>query len=131
MGGLNISCGEYLADDKAGSAFERVLSELPNVDSGLKRVILSGFDDQEFTVIESEVASQLIEPLKAYRQEIEGLIGHDDWAMETAREEASGSDPLKLKWGEGRGWRMYCAVNLLRACEVSEASGEPVVVCLG
>jgi len=36
--------------------------------------------------------------------------------------------PAALKWGEGRGWHLYCAKNLLAACEHSVVTEEPVVV---
>ncbi|WNH44952.1 hypothetical protein [Xanthomonas hawaiiensis] len=58
-------------------------------------------------------------------------IGHDDHLQETRREDETGPDPAALKWGEGRGWRLYCAKNLLAACEHSAVIDEPVVVSVG
>lgn len=131
MSGLNISCGEFVADDKSGSAFERVLLDLIGVPEDIKHDILSGFEEQEFVHIEPSCAAALIEPLETYRSQMVAQIGHSDWWAETQREEANGSDPVKLKWGEGRGWRLYCSVNLLAACRASVQGGEPVAVCLG
>ena len=131
MGGLNISCGEFMADDKSGSAFERVVLDLVGVPNEMKRDILSGFEEQEFVLIEPKCAAAIIEPLEGYRSQMVAQIGHSDWLAETQREEESGGDPVKLKWGEGRGWRLYCSVNLLAACRASVQCGEPVAVCLG
>jgi hypothetical protein len=131
MSGLNISCGKCFADDKAGSAFERVLEDLPNVSDDTKRDILSGFDNNEHTTIGSDIAVHLIDSLRRYRDQLVSEIGHGDWLKEMDREQETGANPVELKWGEGRGWRLYCAVNLLAACEHSSVSQEPVVVCLG
>ncbi|WP_017461002.1 hypothetical protein [Dyella ginsengisoli] len=131
MSGLNISCGDFLADDKSGSAFERVLIDLPRIDGAIKHQILSSFDSAEYTVIEATLAKDLVSSIRAYRDQLVLEIGHDDYLKEMEREEQTGADPIKLKWGEGRGWRLYCSNNLLAACEQSAATQEPVVVCLG
>ena len=131
MGGLNISCGNFLGEDKSGSAFEVVLSQLDGVDPFVKDKLLSGFNDEEYVLIETQISSLLVEPLRLYRDGLIKDIGHDDWLRETLLEESNGGNPTDLKWGEGRGWRLYCAENLLRACQHSAASEEPVVVCLG
>lgn len=130
MGGLNISCGSFQADDKSGSAFESVLLELPDVPAGMKRDILSGFDNEEYVLIDPGHAASLIQPLEAYQKQLIAQIGHSDWMVEAQREEQNGGDPVKLKWGEGRGWRLYCTTNLLAACRESAESTAPVVVCL-
>lgn len=131
MSGLNISCGEFLAEDKSGSAFERVLLDLLGVPEDMKQDILSGFEEQEYVLIEPSRAAALIQSLEAYQSQMVAQIGHSDWWVETQREEENGGDPVKLKWGEGRGWRLYCSANLLAACRTSVQGGEPVVVCLG
>jgi hypothetical protein len=131
MGGLNINCGEFFADDKSGSAFERVLSDLLGFDDEVKQEILSGFDDNEYTLIEPSYAAQMISPLKVYRDALIRDIGHSDFHKEIDREQSNGGDPVKLKWGEGRGWRLYCAINLLAACEHSLRHQQPVAICLG
>ncbi|MGZ5857342.1 MAG: hypothetical protein ACXWJK_08900 [Burkholderiaceae bacterium] len=130
MAGLNISCGDFQADEKSGSAFERVLLDLPGIDDGVKQQILSGFDNEEYVLIEAVGAAELVSSIRAYLDNLVMEIGHSDYRAEMEREEQAGADPVKLKWGEGRGWRLYCAINLLRACENSAETQEPVVVCL-
>ncbi len=128
MSGLNISCGEFQADEKSGFPFERVLSALPGISGETREQILAGFDDGESTLIAPELAIELIPQLRDYRDALVSEIGHSDFLQEMNREEASGVCSVKLKWGEGRGWRLYCAVNLLAACEHSALSRQPVVV---
>jgi hypothetical protein len=130
MSGLNISCGDFHAGDKAGTAFERVLSELPDVASELQQHILSGFDHAEHILIEPANAAQLIPSLRRYRKQLITEIGHDNPLQEMSREEKTGVCSIKLKWGEGRGSRLYCAINLLAACEKSAIAQQPVLVCL-
>lgn len=128
MSGLNISCGDFHAGDKAGTAFERVLSELPEIPQQTRQKILSGFDTGEHTLIDPDDAAALMPALIAYRDRLIGEIGHADWLQEMEREERSGVCSIKLKWGEGRGSRLYCAVSLLEACERSALTRQQVLV---
>jgi len=130
MSGLNISCGDFQADDKSGSAFERVLRDLPEISDASRQEILAGFDEQDFTLIAPDMALKLIPQLRSYRDLLVTEIGHGDFLREMAREESVGICSVKLKWGEGRGARLYCAINLLAACERSAASLEPVAIRL-
>jgi hypothetical protein len=130
MSGLNISCGNFSSEDKAGTPFERVIDELSDIPQEIKKNILSGFDTDEHTFIDPEDAKLLIPPLRAYRNHLVAEIGHDDWMREIDREERTGVCSVKLKWGEGRGWRLYCTVNLLAACQESARTRQPVLVCL-
>lgn len=131
MSGLHISCGDFQAEEKSGSAIERVLRDLPEFSDTFRQEILAGFDEGESTLIRSEVAVALIPRLRAYRDSLISEIGHSDFLREMNREDQLGIPPVKLKWGEGRGWRLYCAINLLAACEHSAVSLEPVSVSLG
>jgi len=128
MSGLSISCGEFRADDKSGSAFERVLKDLPHLPDEARQAILAGFDDGEFTRIATDVAAALIPHLRAYQDSLIAEIGHSDSLREIEREERTGICSVKLKWGEGRGWRLYCTTSLLAACEHSAKSRQPVTV---
>jgi hypothetical protein len=131
MSGLNISCGNYRADDKSGSAFERVISDLPGVADELKHQILAGFEDGEYVVIDAALAASLVPAICSYRDSLVGEIGHADYLREMEREEREArATPVELKWGEGRGWRLYCSINLQAACERAADTQEPVVVCL-
>ncbi|MCC4589953.1 hypothetical protein LL974_02260 [Xanthomonas campestris pv. cannae] len=55
--------------------------------------------------------------LRAYRDQLVADIGHDGTFRKKRREDETGADPVVLKWGEGLAWRLYCAKNLLAACE--------------
>lgn len=131
MSGLNISCADIHAGDQAGTAFERVLSELPDISNETRQQLMSGFDEGEHTLIDSADAANLIPSLRIYRDQLIAEIGHDDALLEMGREERSGVCSIKLKWGEGRGSRLYCAANLLAACERSVSAQQPVLICLG
>lgn len=130
MSGLNISCGSFSSEDNAGTPFERVIDELSGVPVKIKKNILSGFDTDEYTFIDPEDAELLIPALLGYRSFLMAEIGHDNWMREIDREESTGVCSIKLKWGEGRGWRLYCAVNLLAACQESAKTRQPVLVSL-
>jgi hypothetical protein len=131
MSGLNISCGDIRAGDQAGTAFERVLSELPGISNETRQQLMSGFDEGEQTLIDPADAASLIPSLRLYRDQLIAEIGHDDALQEMAREERTGICSIKLKWGEGRGSRLYCTINLLAACERSVSAQQPVLICLG
>jgi hypothetical protein len=130
MSGLYISCGDFRAGDQAGTAFERVLGELPEIPPQARQKILSGFDVGEHTLIDPDDAAALVPSLTAYRDRLVMEIGHADWLQEMESEERSGVCSIKLKWGEGRGSRLYCAVSLLAACERSALTRQPVLICL-
>jgi hypothetical protein len=130
VSGLNINCGDFPSDDKSGSAFEQVLKELHGLDEDLKNEILAGLDEGEFTLIQPEQAQLIIAPLTKFKASLVREIGHEDWAKETEREELAGADPVELKWGKGRGWKLYCARNLLGACHHSVSTSEPIAICL-
>lgn len=130
MSGLNISCGAFQADDKSGTAIERVLRDLPGFPEKSRNEILAGFDDGNSTLIAPNVAAELVQRLRGYRDALIAEIGHGDFLREMNREENLGVCSVKLKWGEGRGARLYCAVNLLAACEYSSVSHEPVAIYL-
>jgi len=130
MSGLNISCGAFQAGEKSGTAIERVLRELRELSDESRDEILAGFDEGEFTLIPPDIATELVPRIRNYRDALISEIGHDDFLREMTREENLGICSVKLKWGEGRGWRLYCAVNLLAACEHSAVSREPVAICL-
>jgi hypothetical protein len=130
MGGLHISCGSFSGEDKSGSAFEGVLGALQDAPAGFIADITAGFEDSEYVLIPADKAAVLLPLVVAFRERLVSEIGHDDWWKETLEEEKAGLKPVDAKWGAGRGWRLYCATDLIRACEVSSVEQEPVLVCL-
>jgi hypothetical protein len=90
--------------------------------------IRRGLDRGDYVLIPEARAAQLLPLLQSYRHVLIAAIGHDDWARETAAEESAGMDSIEAKWGAGRGWRLYCVTDLIRACEASIAQHE--VICV-
>jgi len=129
MGGLYISSGSFRGSDKSGSAFEGVLDALDG-DPDLVEEIRSSFSDAEYLLISEEQAGRLLPLLANYKRKLVAEIGHDDWSKETAAEEAAGLDPTDAKWGAGRGSKLYCVTDLIRACEVGLAEHQPVAVVM-
>jgi hypothetical protein len=129
MGGLNISAGSFQGADKSGSAFEGVLDALEG-DPDLIEEIRSGFDDAEYLLISEEQVARLLPLLVSYRKKLVSEIGHDDWSREAEAEEAAGLDATEAKWGAGRGWKLYCVTDLIRACEIGLLEHEPVAVVM-
>ncbi|MBB5943507.1 MULTISPECIES: hypothetical protein [unclassified Xanthomonas] len=78
MSGLNISCGDLVTDEKSGSALERVLEDLTDIEDAIKQQILSGLDEDDRVLIEPPVAKDFVPVLRAYRDQLVADIGHDD-----------------------------------------------------
>jgi len=137
MGGGYISCGDFLGEDKSGSAISGVFealepllsAEASDVMERLNADVEQRFDEgeQEFR-IPPPLAALLVEPLERYQQELGARLGHPDPAEAPDLDRASGLDPIDAKWGAGDGWRYYCVHDLLQACQLSRESGQPVVV---
>ncbi|MFC4526333.1 hypothetical protein ISN76_19090 [Dyella halodurans] len=130
MAGLHISCGTFSGDDKSGSAFEAVLKALGNVSDDLVPSITSGFETSEFVTISATQAEVLLPALIEYRKALVEEIGHQDWRRATADDEKAGLDPVKAKWGQGNGWRLYCVTDLIAACKTAVTEHQEVVVVL-
>lgn len=128
MAGLNISCGTFSGEDKSGSALEGVLDALPHAPRDLVQRIKSGFDKSDHVLISEEQAAVLLPLLMEYRKRLVKDIGHEDWVAETNAEETAGLDSVAAKWGAGRGWRLYCTTDLIRACETSLAEHQPIAI---
>lgn|SRR5512138_1325367 len=128
MGGIYISSGSFRGGDKSGSAFEGVLDALEG-NPDLIEEIRSGFD-AEYLLISEEQAGRLLPLLVSYMKKLISEIGHDDWSKEAEAEEAAGLDATEAKWGAGRGWKLYCVTDLIRACEVGLVEHQPVAVVM-
>ncbi len=128
MAGGNIHCGTYEARDKSGSAFEGVLKEVRASIFDLATEIDRQLEENEYVLLSTEQAKQLIEPLNDYHNRLIEEIGHDDFNREIQREEDEGMNPVDAKWGVSRGWRLYCVIDLLGACRTSVNENEPVCI---
>lgn len=130
MSGLNIHCGSFQGAEKSGSAINGVLKALPGNLRELAQSIDFQFESAEYARISVEQTVSLLPALVAYRHYLLEQIGHDDWWKKTMEEEAAGLEPVKAKWGDGLGWRLYCVTDLIKACEASQAENCEIAICL-
>ena len=130
MSGGEIYCGSFSGEDKSASAFEGVLKDMarlrlaPDTVGQLQALLDSG--EEMHIEIPAPLAEELFPALLEYRQALVADIGHNDWMREAESEDDAGMDGIEAKWGASRGWRLYCATDLVRACEVSTAENEPI-----
>ena len=130
MSGLNIHCGSFQGDEKSGSAINGVLKALPKIPKELVQSIDSQFESAEFALISVEQTVPLLPALVSYRHQLLEQIGHDDWWKKAMEEDAAGLEPVRAKWGDGLGWRLYCVTDLIKACEASQAQNCEIAICL-
>jgi hypothetical protein len=128
MAGGNIHCGTFEAADKSGSAFEGVIKEIRSSIESIAEDFARQLDEGEYVLISPLMAKNLIEVLDIYLILLIKEIGNDDCHQEILREENAGMDPVDAKWGESRGWRLYCVTDLLGACRTSINENEPVCI---
>ena len=137
MGGGYISCGEFMGEDKSGSAFEGVLrgilTMLPpkeavtftmHVATPLLQALQEG---QEQFEIPPDMVGHLFEPLKRYHAHLDHMLGHPHPHEAPELDRQRGLDMIEAKYGSGPGWQFYCTHDLVRACEVSRRTGEPII----
>lgn len=128
MAGGSIHCGSFVSGDKSGSAFEGVLKDMRVLIPEIAEEIDRQLEEGEYVLIEPGEVKKLIEPLTNYRLKLVEEIGHDKFDQEISREEEAGMDSVSGKWGESRGWRLYCVNDLLGACQTSLKEMEPVCI---
>ena len=138
MGGINIYCGSFQGEDKSCSAFEGVLGAMGEMASEAERLViarikasLSQDEDADYLIIEPDDARQLIPLLRQYAASVNSrlAIPGDHFDQMARDERAFPRRETDLKYGEGLGWRAWCARDLLKAFEVADAeSGEVALV---
>src|SRR5262245_4031498 len=126
MGGVYIQCGSFMGEDKSGSAIEGLLDELlPSTDSvqrqALERVraALDGEADGDYGRIaksDAAILPQLLENYVAAIQQRHGPISDPFELIDRDFAEDPSLDATAAKYGKSRGWRLYCAIDLLEAC---------------
>lgn len=127
MAGGNIGCGSFQGQDKSGSALEAVLDALaPQADEWVTAA-KQQLDTADYVLIDVDHAAGLLPFLKAYHTQLIADIGHDDWAR-AVRDEEAALGPTAAKWGVGKGWRLYCVVDLISACELAAMEQQPVCI---
>lgn len=129
MAGGNIHCGSFRSRDKSGSALEGVLRDLADSGSATAAELFSVLADApEYVEISVTQSGDLLPFLVPYRERLLSEMGHADWCREVEIEEANGMPPIEGKAGASRGWRFYCATDLIEACHVSAMEQEPIFV---
>jgi len=78
--------------------------------------------------VERPIVELLLPRLRSYCLALDEKLGHPEPSEAIDLDIAAGLDPIEAKYGAGEGWRFYCATDLLKACEVSFATGEPIFV---
>lgn len=135
MGGINIYGGSFSGDDKSGSAFEGVLAGMESLGSAAEggtiasiRAALSEAEDH--VVIETVDVRRLLPLLRTYAAAVEGqlTVPGDPFDQMARDEQASPGRTTELQYGEGLGWRAWCARDLLRAFETADAESEQVAL---
>jgi hypothetical protein len=138
MGGGYISCGEFMGEDKSGSALPGVLRDIPKVLSSAEAADFRkqvagplmeamGRGEQEVEVSATTV-SLLLAPLARYHAHLDETLGHPHPHDAPELDRQRGMNMTDAKWGDGLGWQFYCTHDLLRACEVSQKTGAPIVL---
>lgn len=127
MAGGEIGCGSFQGSDKSGSAFEAVLDALPLQARDWVEAARQQLDSADFVLLEVDHAQGLLPFFKDYQTRLIAEIGHDDWER-AARDESASLDDVAAKWGAGKGWRLYCVGDLVRACEQSAVEQQPVYI---
>ena len=135
MGGINICCGGFEGEDKSGSAFEGVLTGIEETAGAPERAIIGQLraalqEVEDHLLIEPEDARRLLRILRQYSAGLDTqLTTPGDPLDQMRRDERASPDRIsELQYGESLGWRAYCARDLLKAFEVSDAESEPVAL---
>jgi hypothetical protein len=138
MGGVYIRCGSFEGEDKSGSAIDGLLDELfPLADAGQRHALssvrraLQGEADGDFGRIAKADAAALAPLLQTYVAGVHSRYGPLSDPFELVDRdfaEDPSLDPTDAKYGKSRGWRLYCATDLLEACKTSAREHEDVIL---
>ena len=138
MGGGYIQCGDFLGNDKSGSAISGLLDALPEfapaedrrsfVEMAIAPLREALANGREYILIEPTIAARLIATLEGFNSRVGRELGFPEPSDAPAKDQEAGLEPTEAKWGKGKGWQYYCAHDLLQACRVSTEGGEPICV---
>jgi hypothetical protein len=143
MSGGYVSCGVFIGDDKSCSALSGVIEQIEELPSyradgssgefltRIKTFLSIGGDPEwtDYLLIAPPQAAALKPYLEECKETLIAELGTAD-PFDAIEEDSAvrGLDPLEAQWGKGKGWRLYCVTDLLRAIEHCELSGD--VICL-
>jgi hypothetical protein len=145
MAGGYISCGEFVGDDKSGSAILGVVDDIRHLPGWDAESPMADVIDGIYAFVSGESVPpqawseaieitpkeilDLVPYLEQCRTNLIDTLGTSDPVKAIAREqESSNLDPSALKWGKGAGWRLYCVIDLLRAAEHASRTAESVFI---
>ena len=135
MGGIYIRCGTFSGKDKSGSALSGVLAGMQPIDdadalAAMARLDMSLEVASSYVLIAPDDATVLLPCLRRFRTELEQLIApiRDPFVAMKNDEMVDGLDSGTAKYGTGKGWQYYCALDLEQAFEISVAEQQPVVL---
>jgi hypothetical protein len=138
MAGGQIFCGEFVGEDKSGSAFSGVLEALPECvaadarDEFIASVInpLTEYleENEDHVEFGPDIASRLVAPVDRLFERYGEELGHPEPFDAPQIDEVGGLDQMDAKWGQGIGWRYYCLSDLRAALRESIGSGEPIFI---
>ena len=132
MSGGYLSCGNWMGDDKAGTAFFQVLDSLeemltvderPQWDEGFAthlRQQLDELDEDEppFMQLSRSMLDVLVPVARRYFDVLSERLGNpspDTWSE-------------MGEWKTGEGWQLMCLQDLFQAYDACCRSGRPVVI---
>jgi hypothetical protein len=136
MGVINIHCGSFSGEHKSGSAFQDVFAEMALTTSPQERAVIERLIAEldtalDHLLIAPEDALTLTPLLRNYNASLESQLavaGEIDGQISRDAEQAGLEAGTRLQYGEGLGWRAYCARDLIAGFEVSNAEAEPVAL---
>jgi hypothetical protein len=134
MSGGNIMCGEFVGNDKSGSALSGVLDNLLELAKKEKlieviRQLQSSMEEgEDHLLIDPELAAILLPAVNAYHKKLKTELGDVDPASIIELDDTDDVDPVEAKWGTGKGWQFYCTTDLIKALKESKKIEEPVVI---
>jgi hypothetical protein len=135
MGGINIYCGSFEGEDKSGSAFEAVLSGMNEGASEPERAIIARVmaalsREDDHVILTPANARALLPVLRRYAADVDGQLARPGDPLDQIVRDERGqpSRATELQYGEGLGWRAYCARDLLQAFETADAESEDVAL---
>ena len=133
MGGINIHCNSFSGDDKSGSALDAVLGGMeemapPAERSKIARIITSRSNALDHILIGAPDARVFLPILREYADRIDRQLTIPGDPFDQMMRDDDPARTSEVQYGEGVGWRAYCARDLLRAFEVADRTSEPVVL---
>jgi hypothetical protein len=133
MGGINVYCGSFKGVDKSCSAFEGVLAGMDKMGVEQERAAIARINSvlksaNDYILIEPAAARTLLPLLRRYASWVDSQltipgdpldqITRDDCGLSVRRQ-------VDMKYGEGLGWRAWCALG---AFETADAESQEVAL---